>query len=258
MRDYENITSSVFEYRSFFRIFIPLARDVQPAITSLKTYEQKTFASNAQLEETINSFIASSYAVDAEVPVLPTRPPLSYTSHALYLLSIFLLLPDFVTYSLREASKYVISNDKFYTVLDACRQLLFITLHESIINRIDIKKILCQIVHLVITFVRLYNFSSRISQRRAKRLYVSTLRIADERIQKAAIRCWILTANTWRKAGTVISRRLSPFSFRVASMLSRGGKSLRRDHCAPTRSHDCHIATHRRRLFMCCRRDRHR
>lgn len=83
------------------------------------------------LEETINSFIASSYAVDAEVPVLSTRPPLSYPSHALYLLSIFLLLPDFIAYSLREAIKYVISNDKFYTVLDACRQLrLFVTFHQ--------------------------------------------------------------------------------------------------------------------------------
>jgi len=51
-----------------------------------------------------------------------------------------------------------------------------------------------------------------------------------------------------RGAGTIISRRLSPFSFRVASMLSRGGKSLRKDHCAPTRSHDRRIATHRRRV----------
>lgn len=53
----------------------------------------------------------------------------------------------------------------------------------------------------------------------------------------------------WRKAGTIISQRLLPFSFRVASMLSQGGKSLRRHHCAPMRSHDCRIATHRRRVL---------
>lgn len=53
----------------------------------------------------------------------------------------------------------------------------------------------------------------------------------------------------WRKAGTIISRRLLPFSFRVASMLSRGGKSLRKDHCAPMRSHDRRIATHRHRVL---------
>lgn len=53
----------------------------------------------------------------------------------------------------------------------------------------------------------------------------------------------------WRKAGTIISRRLLPFSFRIASMLSRRGKSLRKDHCAPMRSHDRRIATYRRRVL---------
>jgi len=62
---------------------------------------------------------------------------------------------------------------------------------------------------------------------------------------------------TWRKAGTIISRRLSPFGFRVASMLSREGKSLCKDHCAPTRSHDRRIATHRRRVLCVIRRNRH-
>jgi len=33
-------------------------------------------------------------------------------------------------------------------------------------------------------------------------------------------------------------------------MLSRGGKSLCKDHCAPTRSHDRRIATHRHVLYV--------
>lgn len=91
--------------------------------------------------------------------------------------------------------------------------------------------------------------SWRVSVSIRQKGYVSTLRIAMKGFRKrAAIRAGSQLP-MWRKAGTIISRRLLPFSFRVTPMLSRGGKSLRRDHCAPTRSHDRRIATHRRRVL---------